>query len=311
MISKASPLREWVLWLTILTALAGLMVPKAWLDGQILVFAIALILFGVPHGASDFLIFKQVVGGIEGSSKKRFALFYLVIMCLYSLIWFTIPLLAFAVFLIISIFHFGQSNWHDLSVRNPILSYSTIFLWGGGILGVPVLLYHQDASLIIFEITGYWLDLTEVRWPLIFLLLAGNVVQLAHLMELEVITEGRFRRELFNFGVLMFLFFTTPLLIGFGVYFVLWHSLGSMLDQINFFKKTDHNYAAGQYLRQVVPLTAMALLSLGILYLLMGDRMNHGLNLGALFLFISVITVPHAILMNQLYWTTSANNKKQ
>lgn len=290
--------------ITLLAILGGLLIPKEWVQHNIAIFAVALILGGIPHGASDYLIFQRLLAQKDSLySRSIFSLLYLSIIVAYGFLWWFYPLVAFLFFIVLSLYHFGQSNWEYVNFPNSFWQAFTYLLWGGLVVGFPVLVYHEQASLIIFEITGSTFSPNNFRWPILFGLLMFNILNITYLWEAKCIDKSGFNKEIINLLVLVSLFLTTPLLIGFGVYFVFWHSLGTIFDQLAILKQTDHSYDLKKYLKKLVPFTIMAFVGLGLFYWLLGDRMDYGLNLGALFLFISIITVPHSILMDRFYLT--------
>jgi Brp/Blh family beta-carotene 15,15'-monooxygenase len=285
-----------------LAIIGGVMIPMYWVTDYVLWFALLLIVFGVPHGASDYIIYQQVAKLKEGANGQlRFGLYYAAAIGLYGIIWGLSPLIAFAIFIFVSAYHFGQSNWHFLHFSGKVRRVYTFLLWGMAVIGVPVLLHHEAAGLIIYEITGYDLDFSEIRAPLIFGLIMFNLIHIVVLFEQDLIDRYKLYRELSNFVLLMALFATTPLLIGFGIYFMFWHSLSSSLDQVRAFKQKDKHYNIAKYIYHIIPLTIVAFLGLGAFYYFLGDQMNQGINLGTFFLFIAIITVPHSILMDKLY----------
>jgi Brp/Blh family beta-carotene 15,15'-monooxygenase len=296
--------------ITFLVAVIALILPAAWFGEHIVLIGFILILLGIPHGAGDYWIFTYLTKKLPTrKTQLHFILYYLVIILAYGLVWWLVPFVAFLIFIGISIFHFGQSNWHYLAQKNSAWSIVTYCLWGTGILGVPILIYHQEASLIIQEITGYYLNLDGIwRTAIIGILIGMNIIHIVLLRLVKAIDNQLFFKELLGFTTLMALFFNTPLLIGFGFYFVFWHSLDALYDQFRILK-LDKKYDIKSFLVQLTVLTLSSFAGLVILYIFLGSNMNYGLNLGALFLFISMITVPHSILMDRLYH--SAINNKQ
>ena len=309
---QSSHIRNSVLTITLFAILGGMFVPKAWVQGHIVGFAVGLILGGVPHGASDFLIFRHVLAKQNnGKTKLIFGIGYLMVMLLYGLLWWFSPITAFGIFILISAYHFGQSNWQHVTFKNSVWEKLTYFLWGTMVIGFPVLLHHEQAALIIFEITGIQLQMAAFRTPVLFLLFAFNLINIIQLEEAGLITGRQLTKELTTLFILAGLFLTTPLLIGFGIYFVVWHSLGAVLDQVSILKGFDRTYNFGKYFWKVAPLSVLAFVGLGLLYWMLGDQMNQGVNLGVLFLFISIITVPHSILMDKFYlMNITTNNRK-
>lgn len=287
---------------TMMAILGGVFIPTDWISDYVLWFALLLIIFGVPHGASDYIIFQRMLQKGKGpQTHLHFGIYYAATILLYSLIWWLAPVVAFLLFVLISAYHFGQSNWHFINFKASWHAWIVYGVWGIAVIGIPVLLHHQEASIIILEITGVSVDLSTWSAPLVYSLIGINLLQIVTVFEQGLIQQDRFYRELSNFFLLVGLFATTPLLVGFGIYFMLWHSLTSTLDQLQVFRHWDQQYDLKKYFLQVLPLTILAFIGLGGMYYFLGDQMNHGINLGAFFLFIAIITVPHSILMDKLY----------
>ena len=285
---------------TLMAIIVGIVAPawigKDWLTG----FVFALILLGIPHGASDYLVFR-LFSKAESSSRIKWQFYglYAAIMAIYGLLWLWQPPLAFALFIGVSIYHFGQSNWHTLPFRNAIEARLIYMLWGGFVLAFPILIHHEEAAVIVQQITGstYLLD-SNLRQALLFLSLFGDLIVVCHLNERGILSDAALGRELINLLLLAALFAFTPLLIGFAVYFVVWHSLAATLDQIGIFRQLYRGaYSSGMYWRQVIPMSLVALAGLAGLYYFSASLPEYPhFSWGTLFLFISIITVPHALL---------------
>lgn len=297
-----------VIVVTLMAVLAGLILPKSLIEAYVVLFGVFLILAGVPHGATDYFLYRQLAK-VNGHKNQPIWFFtsYGILMGAYLLVWWLLPSLALFLFIIVSAYHFGQSNWSRTSFKRGVEEMGISLFWGAAIIGVPILLHFEQASTIILEMTGSQPVLTDsLRAGLVFLLIFGNVASMIGLLQNGTIGKDNFYRELRNFICLMLLFFTTPLMIGFGVYFVFWHSLMSILDQVDVVRSIDQKFGFKKYLKETVPLSLMAFAGLGLLYYFFGEQFDFGENLGALFLFISVITVPHSFLMEWLYRTGSS-----
>ena len=81
----------------------------------ILIFLVAgVVILGLPHGALDPLVARQLWGAREFFTMTRFLILYAGIAMLCAAVWMLAPNAALVVFLIISAYHFG-SDWEDLS----------------------------------------------------------------------------------------------------------------------------------------------------------------------------------------------------
>jgi len=265
---------------------------------------LVIILLGIPHGASDYLVFRLFVKSDQPQSVKwTFYGYYLAAIIGYGLLWYFYAQWAFVLFVLVSVYHFGQSHWHALAFSNRWQARLVYLLWGGFVLGFPILIHHEEAATIVTEITGkaYVLD-DGIRRVLIGLSFFGNVVVLSHLNERSILSDEAFAGELVNLCLLAALFSFTPLLVGFSIYFVVWHSLAATLDQIGIFRQLyKGTYNSQMYLRQIVPMSLLAIAGLVVLGYYQYQWAAQPLGWGTLFLFISIITTPHAILIDRLY----------
>ncbi len=262
-----------------------------------------IVLGGIPHGATDYLIFRGLTRRLPGTrTMTQFYRNYLLLMAAYTLLWLVSPIFALLLFLILSMFHFGQSNWNYLSNISPTASVFLNMIWGAFVLLIPIILHFDEAVPILTQILGRrppeLPTLVQIVVCLGILLL--NIGMIGYLYKKRNIQLQQFKNEFFQIILLAALFYFLPLLIGFAAYFVFWHSLSSMLDQIHFFRQQDRQYDWRRYIRNALP---FSLIAIGGLLLLIWGQARLGLNigLGVLFMFISVITLPHMILIDRLY----------
>lgn len=266
--------------------------------------ALALILLiGIPHGATDHLIFQHLRQAFLGGTRlTQFYLNYLLLMLGYSLLWWASPWAALLLFLGLSVYHFGQSNWNYAAFSSQGEALFTYTIWGALAVFAPLLFHYEEASLIIAGITGGPPPplTTGWRWTIFGTLLLTNLWWTVYLAFQFRIRPSQLREEWANLFLLSATFFCLPLLLGFTFYFVFWHSLSSILDQIRFFQQHIRTYDWKNYFLQTLPFSLLAIGGLGGMYWLNG-RAGLELNIGMLFIFISVITLPHMLLIDRLY----------
>lgn len=283
--------------------LFALLFPSVLASTELIIAAALIVLVGIPHGATDHLIFLQLRSSFLGSRGiEQFYVNYLLLMAAYSVLWWLVPSAALAFFLLLSIYHFGQSNWNYVRFSNKMQAGVTYLVWGSFVLLIPIIWNFDAASGIIASITrSEPLELSlGARQALCMLLLLSNVWLIVYLRVQQLIERKNFRDELLNLLVMSVLFSFTPLLLSFVVYFVFWHSMSSMADQIQFFNKKSPDYNWKSYVRQALPLSLIAVGGLVLLYILQ-SQLGFQANIGLLFIFISVVTLPHMILIELLY----------
>ena len=110
-------------------------------DNQ-LVFCIALVsLFGIPHGSIDHVLYVSKMK----SSKLFFYSFYFGLIFLYVLLWLYFPVISFIFFLLLSAYHFGESQFHFVSFNISFLK--NIFYFVYGIFVISTLIYFNIPEL--------------------------------------------------------------------------------------------------------------------------------------------------------------------
>ena len=303
MTSRYPVLYRSVQGLALLAVVLSLLVP-GWLSSvQLIIALVMIVLIGIPHGATDYLIFQQLSRPLWGSREMtRFYINYILLMAGFAVLWWVLPVVALLVFLGISVYHFGQSNWNYVAFHSKFEATGTHLLWGSFVLFVPILWHYDTAAPIIESITGVSALHISLAWRE-----AGSIILLVLNLWLCIyyyvqnrITRKEFMDEVVNLFALALLLINLPLLLGFAIYFVCWHSLSSMMDQIRFFRRQVRSYNVVQYIKNALPLSLAAIGSLGIIAFAQ-IKMDIPLNIGIVFVFISVVTLPHMILIDQLY----------
>ena len=289
--------------LALLVVLLGVFFPDLLLQIELIIAVSLIVLIGIPHGATDYIIFQYLSKPFWGTeSLFYFYRNYLLIMGAYALLWWFSPTLSLIVFILLSIYHFGQSNWNFLEKISKVLKHFLFIIWGSFVLLTPILAHYEQAQPIIAQILGFGPIAIDEGWryAIIAILFAHSVLFCLYLRFEGKINKIEVRNEVLNLFLLLTVYLFTPLLLGFAIYFVLWHSLGSVMDQISFFKTRMKNYNWKQYVFHAFPLTIMALGGLLGLILLQ-QKMGINANLGVMFVFISVVTLPHMLLIDKLY----------
>ena len=263
-------------------------------------FVLLLILAGIFHGASDYFMFKA----LEAERWKNFGLFnglYLAIIVAYVFVWIWLSKVALIIFLVTSIYHFGQSNWHQYALPRGWLSITIYLSWGAFVLLTPLLIHMEEANSNLQEITNFEFALSlQFKNLFLAILLSLNTLG-AFLLHLKgYLTYRSFSEELYTLFLLYILFCTTPLLLGFAVYFTFWHSTYAMVEQIKILSDKCHSFTVKEYFRNLLIMTGMALVGLAILYFTFTRILNNYFGWGMFFLFISLITIPHSYFMDKI-----------
>lgn len=287
-----------VIAITLLFGILGLYQPVLLQTVQYPLLAVLVLCIGLPHGATDFLLFRHL-RGLNLSTRQVFQFFsvYLAIVFGYLLGWVWLPVPSLILFLLVSIYHFGQSNVQYMQLPRWLGAFSYL-LWGGFVLGGALLWHWEESSIFIHQIIGFnlgWADglMHQIQW----LLLAFNVLWFAILNLTGFVNRNSLFREWMQLVVLSFMFFYTPLFVGFTLYFTLWHSLGSLLDQLDFFRRKLPSFTLVHYYRQAAPYTILAVFGLLGLILAQSFMFSDVSLISLFFILIACVSLPHIFLV--------------
>ncbi|MEM6395383.1 MAG: Brp/Blh family beta-carotene 15,15'-dioxygenase [Bacteroidota bacterium] len=265
-----------------------------------------LFMLGIPHGATDFALFRAQ------SEDKRpglrqivvFLIWYLGVIGVYSLLWLLVPILALAILLLLAVYHFGQSNWSYVYNKSNVWSFSHYAIWGAAVLGAPIFLHATQAEPIIAAMIGSSVSLPGLSFTYVLLVVLGliNLGIIVYLWRTHRISGKRAAWESASYLALMAVFLTNSLLLGFTLYFVFWHSLSALLDQAGFLYKRLKGFQSKQLQRLLALTILFAGLAIGLAWVFIdpANLLNPQL-IGYLFIFISLLTLPHMILVDRVY----------
>lgn len=260
--------------------------------GFILIFT-----FGMVHGSNDIMI-------VDKLSKKTNSTFfkilstYLIVVTAAILIFYFIPVLALVLFILFSAYHFGEQHWEEV-LSNLSLPLQKIFFFCYGLLILYlVFLFNVEAVIeIIYEITSlelndiYASEVTQILFVILFLIIGKAVYK-------KQIAIKSVLRELFSLLVFAIIFNSSSLIWGFTIYFIFWHSIPSLLDQITFIYGDLKKKSILKYVKAALPYWLVSLVGIAVLFLIFKDEKHfHSL----FFAFIAAVTFPHAIVMLRMF----------
>jgi beta-carotene 15,15'-dioxygenase len=267
------------------------------LEYQAILCGILLCTVGIPHGANDHLYRPDK--SVNGMLK--FLGVYLGTMLLYVGLWWMAPLFALILFFVISFHHFGQSNFENESTR-----HLPSWLWGIWILALPVLLHYNEAIDIFKRMVSIRTETSSLSTYNQIQTIDFNwqSVLIGTLGALYLISLFRYEREnivryLVQFIIISLWYFFTPLLSGFIIVFCLWHALQSLQHQTIYFKQSTGGTGL-QFAKAMLPFSLVALISFGV-YVYFRE-----FKIAEAFILLSLITLPHVLVMHRLYHETNS-----
>ena len=302
---------------TLIIIMLSLIKHELFVSSSLVVALVLIVLIGIPHGANDHLLFFNLINKRVDEKNEKSTLFfssYIGLILLYVCCWYLFPTFSLGLFIMISIYHFGQSNVYISPIESKFVKLISIFLSGSFVLLTPIFAHIETALPVIQTLTKNpdFLVISEKLGNK--LAISTGMLMIIHWVILMLSKHINFKDgliEILNVFLLFGLFYYSPLWIGFAIYFTLWHAIPSIEDQINFFKTTRENYNLGKYIREIFPFSLIALLGLFLAFQFSGDYISVNQGLALLFSFIAVITLPHMIMMDLLYLRLGGKNFSQ
>ena len=272
-----------------------------WLDSllsnnaQIIVGFILILTFGILHGANDLLLIKKIDINKEQISFQKTLLYYIIVVGLGSLLFWIIPWFALLLFIIVSGYHFGEQQWENLEKSSLFKLFE--FTYG---LFILMLLFNfniKEVQEVIQNITSIVVPKNYFTNGLIInsvALIALGIYYSNKLVEFK----NRWMLETFYLLVFTVIFRVSSLIWGFAIYFIIWHSIPSIINQINYLNGEVSWNNFRKYIRSAFLYWVISLIGIATLYLLFKDIEIFN---ALFFSFLAAITFPHVLVIFILF----------
>lgn len=294
-----TPILKQQSWLTLAGLIMGLIfwispIPHSW---QWVFFLLVIVTVGLPHGALDFL-----VAG-EGRNKAKlgtFLFFYLSQSLAFLLLWFW-PLAAASVFVLLSAYHFGETDLQEFS-PHPWLKHISILCYGLATLIALLFAHYTELITLIPDINNQVARYDALGWLkenyliVYFMLISASALLLLQQKNIE-------RGQLISLIILsipQLLIFLLPFLAGFTYYFGIWHSLLSIATIQRNTNARGWSQISKLINTQTISFALLALAIMGLLYWIISSFFNYDNQLLIFFIGLSILAIPHMQLMHQL-----------
>jgi beta-carotene 15,15'-dioxygenase len=298
------------------TAIGCLLVIWQWYAGGIpvlvqgAVFAVFIFLTGIPHGAIDHLIAQETAKRQQkGFNLPLFLLNYLLTMLFYGMMWYFLPGVSLLFFLVISAWHFGETD--IANAPSTALWNLTRFLFGCFVL-LWILLYHAPETAPILLRISQESDVVMPTWSWLasnkgtVLINLGTLTAVAFVLAHRYTPKDLDQYRFLRLCAILVLTFFLPLLPAFGLYFGGWHALCSFKNIHEYLleERTDGDLDPVATLlsvwRKTILFTLVAVAFLGLATWYWLRYLNSWDPLPLLFIFLSMITLPHLGVMHKM-----------
>jgi Brp/Blh family beta-carotene 15,15'-monooxygenase len=271
-----------------------------WLDSyfaekaQIIIAFSLIFTFGILHGANDLILSTRTSDSKSNISFKKNLLYYILVVLMGLLFFYILPIVALLLFILVSAFHFGdqQGLYLDFGISKYIVIIYPL-IYGIFILFLLFFFHSKEVENIVSDIIRFKVSFLYIKEVL---LISGFIlISVSAYFYWRVATiRKKLETELFFLLVFAILFKTSSLIWGFAIYFVIWHSIPSILDQIKFIygEITLENFKT--YCKNGFLYWLASILGIGLLYFLFRDKQIFN---ALFFSFLAAITFPHVFVI--------------
>ena len=253
---------------------------------SILLFLVVMLSIGIPHGSVDHIIAFINPEARKFDSKLIFYVVYLSLIVFNIILWVISPFLGLLVFLIISCYHFGETQ---VIGYNPTDNKILNFVIGANIL-LSLFLNNIVELQEILYILPQFASLDLSAFDSVFFLLISVVILMLSIVNFEIKRKVPLYAEI---TILYMVFFHTDLLTSFALYFGFCHSLPMLMLEFKEFK-TD---SFMKFYLKTLPFTILSIIFGFLLYQFNNDLLTSDNLILFVFIIISSLTLPHVFIM--------------
>ncbi|PKG43068.1 Brp/Blh family beta-carotene 15,15'-dioxygenase [Psychroflexus sp. MES1-P1E] len=265
---------------------------------QYVIALLGIFSLGILHGSNDLFVIENLNSNSQKPNFYKSLFTYLGVVLSFVAVFYFIPIFALAAFVIISSYHFGEQHFHH-KLQNTQSFWSSLFflIYGLLVLFLILSLNSKEVILIVQDMTGL-LIASQFLNIVLFISALGSISLFVVLSK----TNPRLKSSLFPNVIYLILFMAlfavSNVVWGFASYFVLWHSIPSLKDQVNSLYGTFNFKNFLRYFKKAFPYWLASIIGMLIVVWLFKDSKNF---LSLLFAFIAAITFPHVFIMRKLF----------
>lgn len=266
-------------------------------ESQIIVGFFLILFFGIIHGSNDIML----INNFDVSKKSNLTTIiiqYIISIAFFSGIFIFFPIVGLFIFVVLSSYHFGEQQF------KKIFYYKNIFLMQlhrtiyGLLLFFMLFVNHTEEVIkIVQEISNITITESFITYSCLVL----SIVMFFMFLYCYIKTRNDNNSIVLNvflLGVFFILFKISSLIWGFTIYFIFWHSIPSIFDQVNYLYKSISLSSFIKYVKSALPYWVASITGLFIFYNFFNDSKLFN---SIFFSFIAALTFPHVFVIGKIY----------
>ena len=268
-----------------------------WLDSSFskntqLIFGFILILsFGIIHGANDLLLINYINKNNKPLSYLKLLFYYIIIVGLGGILFWIIPWFGLLLFILVSGYHFGEQQWQNLETGVVFKLFE--FTYGLFILFLLFIFHIEEVQNVIFNIAS--ISIPENYFSVGLLITSFLLVILGiYFVRINETFKNKWFLETFYLLVFTIIFKVSSLIWGFAIYFIIWHSIPSIINQVSYLNGSFNLKNFVVYIQNAFIYWIVSLIGIVVLYYLFRDVKLFN---AIFFSFLAAITFPHVAVL--------------
>lgn len=266
-------------------------------ENQLFIGFAFILSFGILHGSNDIFVLKKILLKNENFSFLKILLLYVLFILCCILLFYYLPIIILVLFILFSGYHFGEQQL--IYLNNKTEASSSLFLqsfqtlYGLLILFLLFEFHNNEVILVISDISKFKLNPLVITCGLLIIVILFLVFSV-QILKTNNNNRKLLLKELFYLIVFSIIFKVSSLIWGFTIYFVVWHSLPSIINQVSFLygEFTYINFL--KYFKSALPYWLISLFGLGMFYFFSSElKLFNSL----FFSFLAAITFPHVLVI--------------
>ncbi len=269
-------------------------------SSEIIIGFLLIFSFGILHGSNDLLLIESLNSKKSNYSFYKTLTIYLIIVLAAVIVFYFIPMLALILFIIFSAYHFGEQHWeHQILEISKYLKMGFYLLYGNFILFLLFLFNKQEVLEVVDSITGTYLNTEIITYSFIANSIALGIALILLTLKLESFKKIVLK-ELVFLVIFAVIFKVSTLIWGFTIYFIFWHSIPSLYEQITFIYGDYTNKNLFKYCKNALIYWVISLIGIALVYFILKDQ---NIFYAVFFSFIAAVTFPHSVVISKMFKT--------
>ena len=267
-------------------------------DFEIILGFLLIFSFGILHGSNDILLIHSISITKTKYPFIRVLATYLIIVLAAVILFYILPSTGLVLFILFSAYHFGEQHWEYRTLNiSKYLKNTLYFVYGLLVLQLLFVLNPIDVIKVVFSITGHTLQSAFIIYSFVANSIVFILITIVLVMESDYI-KAILLKELLYLVIFTIIFKVSTLIWGFTIYFILWHSIPSLYEQVNFIYGAFNKKNVFQYCKKSFPYWVLSLIGIGIVYVIFKEEK---IFYAIFFSFIAAVTFPHTLVINKMF----------